>query len=72
MSAPKASFVELPPGRFVLGIDPAKEAYTGEERRVASRRTGRDRRVDERFSLTNPDRRQSASRRADDALPYHW
>lgn len=60
--------------RFVLDqkIAPEQETYTGQERRVASRRKDGDRRVNARFNLTKPDRRKNVGRRAEDLLPDFW
>ncbi len=73
MSAEKASFYIREPGRFMLNVaEPETKKYQGQERRMENRRKGRDRRVDVRFNITKPDRRETVGRRAEDVLPKFW
>jgi hypothetical protein len=73
MSAQSASFYIRDPDRFVLDVvKSGTKKYTGGDRRVESRRQGRDRRVDVRFNLTLQERRETVGRRAEDVLPKFW
>lgn len=73
MSAERAPLFELDSNRFILNVvTPEKQAYNGEERRMGTRRSGKDRRVDVRFNLTKQDRRENVGRRAEDVLPKFW
>ena len=73
MSAERAPLFEPDSNRFILNVvTPEKKAYDGEERRMGTRRNGKDRRVDVRFNLTKQDRRENVGRRAEDVLPKLW
>lgn len=50
----------------------SKETYKGRERRSRHRRCHQDRRVEMRFELDKPDRRECAGRRADDQRARFW
>jgi hypothetical protein len=52
--------------------DPAQEAYKGAERRRGHRRGHDDRRLEMRFDMDKPDRRDCAGRRGDDKRPNFW
>jgi hypothetical protein len=73
MSAERVPLFESDPNRFILNVvTPGKKAYDGEERRMETRRKGKDRRIDVRFNLTSKDRRENVGRRAEDVLPKFW
>ncbi|CAA0112051.1 Uncharacterised protein [Halioglobus japonicus] len=73
MSAERASLYVQEPNRFTLEVVASeKAAYDGEERRMETRRQGKDRRIDVRFNLTKQDRRENVGRRAEDVLPKFW
>jgi hypothetical protein len=74
MPAETTSFYTRETDRFVLNVKTPekKEIYLGVERRMESRRKGRDRRVDIRFNLTKSDRRENQGRREEDELPSFW
>ena len=60
-------------GPAVFGeIAPAREKYTGPERRRANRRARADRRLEMRYELNSSDRRDSAGRRVDDQTMKFW
>ncbi|MCB1690121.1 MAG: hypothetical protein KDI33_16615 [Halioglobus sp.] len=73
MSAKSASFFIREPGRFLADVvEPERIKYEGDERRMENRRQLKDRRIDVRFNITKPDRREKPGRRAEDVLPTFW
>ena len=78
MPAETTSFYTRDTGPFIVDVKTPdrnkkpKKKCLGLERRMETRRTARDRRVDVRFNLTKSDRRENQGRRAEDELPSFW